>query len=340
MIGVGIIGAGRIARAHLNALNELSDTYRVVSIGDIAIERAEALAKEYGIEAVYKDYRDMLAGEELDLVSVTLPNGLHYSTGKAVLNKGFNLLMEKPFTLKVEDTKELVRIAENKHLFAGVVLQKRLTPLYREIKRAIENGKFGKVFLSHLELKWNRPDTYFDNSWRGTESMDGGLIFNQAIHDIDLIDYFVGPVKTIFAYGGIFTHRIETEDTVVGVYKTENRGIGSFELTISVNEKNMGDVIEIFGEKEKLIVGHGEFERLNHFPPFLQDSEEMFAFDKNPTLSGKGHKLVYEEVARVLKGHGDSPIDARNVLHSSLVAEAMKKAIIEDREIEIDAEGI
>jgi predicted dehydrogenase len=338
MIKVGFIGAGRITTAHLNALKELKDTYLPVAVADPMEDNARNIAKNFGIPNTYIDYREMLDRERLDIVVVAAPNGLHYKISRDVLERGVNVLVEKPLALSYKESKSLVDAAESKKLFIGVVLQKRLLPLYKNLKSAVCGEKFGKIFLIHLSLRWSRSKEYFANSWRGTRDMDGGLIFNQAIHDIDILDHLFS-IREIFAYGGTFVHQIETEDNIVGVFKTKSSAIGSFEFTISLNEKNMGEIIEVFGEKGRFIYGTGDYEKLTNIPDFLNLSDKDISISKEPTLNGTGHKFVYEEVAKAIKNGDESPISGKNVLHSILVAEGILNSIKTNERIALE-EGI
>lgn len=338
MIKVGFIGAGRITTAHLNALKELKEIFLPVAVADPVEDNAKNIAKEFGIPNTYIDYKEMLDRERLDLVVVAAPNGLHYRISRDVLEKGINVLVEKPLALSYKESKSLVDTAESKKLFLGVVLQKRLLPLYKNLKSALDEVKFGKIFLVHLSLRWSRSKEYFANSWRGTRDMDGGLIFNQAIHDIDILDHLFS-IREIFAYGGTFVHQIETEDNIAGVFKTKSGAIGSFEFTISLNEKNMGEVIEVFGEKSRFIYGTGEYEKLTTIPDFLNLSDNDILISKEPTLNGTGHRLVYEEVARAVKNGDESPISGKNILHSMKVAEGILNSIKTNERVVLE-EGI
>ena len=326
MIKVGFIGAGRITTAHLNALKELKDTFLPVAVADPVEENAMYIASEFGLSHTYMDYKDMLNKEKIDLVVIAAPNGLHYKISRDVLEKGINVLVEKPLALSYRESEELVEIANSKKVFLGVVLQKRLLPLYKNLKLAIDEGRFGRIFLIHLSLRWSRSKEYFANSWRGTRGMDGGLIFNQAIHDIDILDYLFS-IKEVFAYGGTFIHHIETEDNVVGVFKTKNGAIGSFEFTISLNDKNMGEIIEIFGENGRFIYETGQYENLTNIPLFLDLSEKDISLAKEPTINGTAHRLVYEEVEEAINNGSDSPISGKSVLHSMSVAEGILNSI-------------
>ena len=157
--------------------------------------------------------------------------------------------------------------------------------------------------------------------------MDGGLIFNQAVHNIDMIDYLFS-IEEVFAYGGTFTHNIETEDNVVGVFKTKGGAIGNFEFTISLNDKNMGEIIEIFGEKGRFIYGTGQYESLTTIPSFLNLSEKDFSLAREPTINGDAHRLVYDEVANVIiNGSYNSVINGKNTLHSILIAEGILTSV-------------
>jgi len=326
MIRVGIIGAGRITEAHLNALRELSGVFVTVAVCDPVFENAERYAKVFHDLHIYKDHFTMLKEEDIDLAVIATPNGLHYKLCKELIESGLNVLVEKPLALTYREAEEIVNLASLKNIFVGVVTQKRLLPLYKTLKSAIDNGKFGKIYLAHLSLKWSRPEEYFLSTWRGTREMDGGIIFNQAMHNIDILDYLLSIVE-VFAYGGTFTHNIETEDNVVGVFKTKSGAVGSFDLTISLSDKNMGELIEVFGEKGRFLYGTGRYESLTTFPAFLNIQDNDILINNLPTIEGNLHKLVYSEVADAIENGGDSVINAKNVLHSILVAEAIMKSL-------------
>ncbi len=329
MIKVGIVGCGRIAKAHLNALSGMRNKFFVSTVFDTNIEIANSLAREYGVSSVSAHFEEILNDPSINLVSVTVPDGFHYRIVKKLLLAGKNVLVEKPIALSKNEMIDLVNLAKSKDLFLGVVLQKRLFKIFVNIKRLVENGVLGDIFLSSLQQIWYRDDAYFNSSWHGERSIDGGLILNQSTHNIDLLDWIVGPITRVISFGGNLVKNIETEDTVASSYTTEN-GVGNIMLTISSYPKNFGSLFQIFGTKGRITVGTGKFECLT-----TEELKQYLYELKYPTISGYGHSIVYSEVFDRLTHGEHTNIEAFNVIHSSLVAFALRKSIEEHKKIEI-----
>jgi len=329
VLNVGIVGCGRIAEAHLNALSSLKDKFKVSAVYDLDTKRAEDISKKFGINVKPK-LEELLTDNSIDLISVTVPDGFHYDIVKKALLSYKNVLVEKPIALNMREANELIQIAKRENVFLGVVLQKRLFKIFKRVKEAVDNGKIGNIFLTSLQQLWYRDDNYFSTSWHGKKTLDGGLILNQSVHNIDLIDWISGPIDKIFAYGGqVARQDIETEDTVAAVFETQ-KGIGNITLTISSYPKNFGDLFEFIGDKGRILIGTGAFEQLTS-KDFKEDLQEL----KQPTLSGYGHRLMYNEVYDKIKNGKNTIIDINDTYHSFAVAFAMRKSIEEKREITV-----
>ncbi len=327
MIKVGIVGCGRIAEAHLNALSTLKAKFTVTAIFDVNKDRAKHLSDKFGVN-VKQNLENLLNDTEINLISVTVPDGLHYEVVKKTLQSGKNVLVEKPVALSLGQAEELIHIANDNNLFFGVVLQKRLFNVFRKIKEIVVRGEIGEVFLVLFQQIWYRDDNYFSSSWHGKKTMDGGLILNQSIHNIDLIDWIVGPIEKVTAYGGkVAKKKIEMEDTVASLLKIPH-GVGNIALTISAYPSNYGDLFEIFGDKGKIVIGTGSFSKLTS-NKFKGDVTEL----KNSTLSGYGHKLVYEEVYDKIINGKSVDIDVNNVYHSYKVAFGIRESLETGKEV-------
>jgi len=329
VLRVGIIGCGRIAEAHLIALSDLKDKFEVSYIYDLDKNRAEDVSKRFGI-SLREELEEVLNDTKLDIISITVPDGFHYDIVKKALLSHKNVLVEKPLALNMIETNELIQIAKKENVFLGVVLQKRLFKIFKKVKEVVDAGKIGNLYLTTLQQIWYRDDDYFATSWHGKKALDGGLILNQSIHNIDLVNWVSGPIKKIFAYGGqVARHDIETEDTVSAVFEAQ-KGIGNIVITISSYPNNFGDLLEFIGDKGRILIGTGAFEELTS-KDFKEDLQEL----KQPTLSGYGHRLVYNEVYDKIKIGKDTMIDVNNTYHSFAVAFALRQSIEEKREITI-----
>jgi predicted dehydrogenase len=275
-------------------------------------EKAAALAEKYNCKA-YTKLEDMLAGNnEIDLVSVCTPNGLHAQHSIAALKAGFHVLCEKPMALSVKDCEEMIKEAEqaNRRLF--IVKQNRFNPPVMALKKIIDEGRLGKIYNVQLNCFWNRNDEYYQNSWKGTKALDGGTLYTQFSHFIDLLYWMVGDVKEVNAFIANYHHKgiIEFEDTGVVNLKFYNGAIGTINYTVNSYEQNMEGSITIFCEKGTVKVGGAYLNELEYQK--IENYEIKDLPSGNPPNSyGKylgsmsNHDKVYENVIAVLKNKGE-----------------------------------
>jgi predicted dehydrogenase len=251
----GLIGCGRIAQRHAKQINEIGI---LAAVCDIVPETAEELGNKFRARS-YFDIESLLKNHpEIDVVSVCSPNGLHAEHSIKALHAGFHVLCEKPMAISVHDCGEMIKAAEksNKRLFA--IKQNRFNPPVAAVKEAIDNGKLGKIFSIQLSCFWNRNESYYANSrWKGTKEMDGGTLFTQFSHFIDLLYWILGDVKNVQAFIANFAHQgiIEFEDTGVVVLEFHNGVIGTINYTVNSYGKNMEGSLTIFGEKGTVKIG-------------------------------------------------------------------------------------
>jgi predicted dehydrogenase len=254
MIQFAIIGCGRIAQRHAEHIHKFG---KLVAVCDVVKEKADAMAKQYNATAYY-DAADLLANEKtVDVVSVCSPNGLHAQHSIQSLKAGFHVLCEKPMAINVNDCGEMIKTAEryNKRLFA--IKQNRFNPPVEAVKKIIDEGKLGKIFSVQLTCFWNRNEDYYQNSWKGTKDLDGGTLYTQFSHFVDLLYWMVGDVKDVEAYTANYAHKdiIEFEDTGVVILKFQNGAIGTINYTVNSFGKNMEGSLSIFGEKGTVKIG-------------------------------------------------------------------------------------
>jgi UDP-N-acetyl-2-amino-2-deoxyglucuronate dehydrogenase len=254
MIQFAIIGCGRIAQRHAEHINKFG---KLIAVCDVVKEKADTLAKEYNATAYY-DLADMLANEKsIDVVSVCSPNGLHAQHSIQSLKSGFHVLCEKPMAINVNDCGEMIQTAEqyNKRLFA--IKQNRFNPPVEAVKKIINEGRLGKIFSVQLTCFWNRNEDYYQNSWKGTKDLDGGTLYTQFSHFVDLLYWMVGDIKDVEAYTANYAHQgiIEFEDTGVVILKFQNGAIGTINYTVNSYGKNMEGSLSIFGEKGTVKIG-------------------------------------------------------------------------------------
>jgi UDP-N-acetyl-2-amino-2-deoxyglucuronate dehydrogenase len=308
MIKFAIIGCGRIAQRHAEHINNMGV---LTAVCDIDPAKAQALADKYGAKA-YTSADAMLAAEkDLDVVSICSPNGLHARHAIMALKAGFHVLCEKPMAISVYDCGEMIKEAEkaNKRLF--IVKQNRFNPPVAAVKKAIDEGRLGKLYSVQLNCYWNRNPEYYQGSWKGTRDLDGGTLYTQFSHFIDLLYWIVGDVRRVRAFTGNANHQgiIEFEDQGVVILEFYNGVVGSVHYTVNAHDKNMEGSLTIFGEKGTIKIGGQYLNELEY-----QDIEGFEIKDlppgNPPNNYGKyigsmsNHDKVYANVVEVLTGAG------------------------------------
>lgn len=307
-IKIGILGCGRIATRHAGHVSRLA---KLSAVCDIKEERAAQIGSEYGVP-FFTDIEEFLS-QDMDVVAICTPNGLHAAHSIQALNAGFHVLCEKPMAISSTDCEEMIKVAErnNKRLF--IVKQNRFNPAVEALKKKIDDGSLGKILSVQLSCFWNRNFGYYENSdWKGTKNLDGGTLFTQFSHFIDLLYWMIGDVDSVTARVGNFAHDgvIEFEDTGVVSLKFRNGALGTINYSVNAYAKNMEGSITIFGEKGTVKVG-GQY--LNKLEYQSWEGEEIGELRKgNPANeygeyqgSMSNHDKVYENLLDVLE-HGGS----------------------------------
>lgn len=304
-INFAIIGCGRIAQRHAE---HISKRGILAAVCDVVPGKADALAKQYGAKAYY-DLESLLQNEkQIDVASVCSPNGLHAVHSIACLRAGMNVLCEKPMGLSVSECGEMIQASEkaNKRLFA--IKQNRFNPPVEAVKKIIDEGKLGKIFSIQLSCFWNRNADYYQDSWKGTLDLDGGTLFTQFSHFIDLLYWMLGDVRNVNAYMNNYAHKdtIEFEDTGVAILEFKNGAIGTVNYTVNSYGKNMEGSLTIFGEKGTVKIGGqylNELEYQNIEGYKIENLPEGNKANNYGTYQGSmsNHDKVYDNLIEVLQ---------------------------------------
>lgn len=307
-LNFAIVGCGRIGTRHAG---HIVNNGNLLAVCDIISDKAEALAKEYNCKA-YTSIDEMLQKESLvDLVAICSPNGLHAEHSIKALKAGFHVLCEKPMAISVNDCGEMIKTAESSNKRLMIVKQNRFNPPVEAVKKIIDEGKLGRIYSVQLSCFWNRNPDYYANSWKGTLDLDGGTLYTQFSHFIDLLYWMIGDVKNVEAYGGNFNHQgiIEFEDNGVIALKFYNGAIGTINYSVNSYGKNMEGSLTIFGEKGTVKIG-GQY--LNELEYQNIKDYEIKDLPKGNTANNYGqyqgsmsnHDKVYENVVDVLTNKG------------------------------------
>lgn len=269
------------------------------------------MAEKYGAKQ-YADITELLnAQKELDVVSICTPNGLHAAQTIQSLKAGFHVLCEKPMALNVHDCGEMINAAEHANRRLFIVKQNRFNPPVAAVKKIIDEGRLGKIYSAQLNCFWNRNNEYYQHSWKGTKDLDGGTLFTQFSHFIDLLYWMMGDVKEAQAFTGNYKHEgiIEFEDTGVISLRFYNGAIGTIHYTVNSFDKNMEGSLTLFAEKGTVKIG-GQY--LNELEYQCIEGYEITDLPAGnpPNNYGKyfgsmsNHDKVYRNVEEVLNSGG------------------------------------
>ena len=331
-IRFGIIGCGRIAQRHAEHIHSKA---KLVAVCDVVKEKADAMAVKFDAKPYY-DVTDFLKdANNLDVVSVCSPNGLHAQHAIAALNAGVHVLCEKPMALSVYDCGEMIKAGErtNKRLFA--IKQNRFNPPVEAVKRIMDEGRLGKIFSIQLSCFWNRNPDYYHNSWKGTLKLDGGTLYTQFSHFIDLLYWMVGDVKEVKAMMGNYAHQgiIEFEDTGVVIMEFHNGAIGTIIYTVNSYGKNMEGSLTIFGEKGTVKIGGqylNELEYQNIEGYKIENLPEGNKANNYGNYQGSmsNHDKVYDNLVQVLEHNAAISTSSFEGLKTVEIIEKIYKAAI------------
>ncbi len=251
-LNFAIIGCGRIAKRHAEQMIKHG---QLVAVCDIVAAKADELAAVYNAKSYYSIDELLLAETGLDLVTICTPNGLHAFHSIKVLEAGKDVLCEKPLCINVEEGKEMISAAEKAGKKLFVVKQNRYNPPVAFLKDLIVNGKLGKIYSFQINCFWNRPQAYYTD-WKGSKELDGGTLFTQFSHFIDLLYWLLGDVAAVKTVSKNFAHpSIEFEDTGIVAFEMRSGAIGSLNYTVNSFEKNMEGSFTVFAENGTVKIG-------------------------------------------------------------------------------------
>lgn len=299
-----ILGCGRISYKHVEALINNYEDAELVAVCDIAEEKANDRKKQYedvvkNVDVqVYTDYLEMLSEEKLDVVAIATESGYHAKHALDCINHGTHVLIEKPMALSVEDANQIIAIAKEKNKKVCVSHQNRFNPPIQKLRKAIEEGRFGRIINGTARILWTRDDNYYKQApWRGTRELDGGTLMNQCIHNIDLLQWMMGSeVERIHAERDTFLRDIEMEDFGAILIRFKNGSIGIVEGSACVYPKNLEETLSIFGEKGTVVIGGLAVNEIKTWQ--FADEKDYDRMDETTEIDsvyGKGHTPLYKD---------------------------------------------
>lgn len=308
-INFAVIGCGYIGKRHVEHISKLGN---LVAVCDIDEKKAIELSDTYSCRRYFHIDKLLNESENIDVVSVCTPNGLHTEHTVKALKRGNHVLCEKPMALKSSDCKLMINTAHEVDKLLFIIKQNRFNPPIVALKKIIEEKRLGRIINVQVNCFWNRTDAYYlESDWKGKKSLDGGVLFTQFSHFIDLLYWLVGDITKAYSITKNFMHpnTIEFEDSGVVLLEFINGAIGSINFTINSYKKNMEGSITIFGEKGTVKVGGQylnvlEYQNIDNY--VISDIPESRPANEYGFYQGSmsNHDKIYENVIYVLQNNG------------------------------------
>ena len=337
---IGLVGCGRIAQRHAELLGkgEIPGA-SLAAVADIDISCAEKLGKLYGVPT-FDDMHAMCKSVDLDIVSVLTPSGLHAEHVTQLAPYGKHIIVEKPMALTLDGADAMIRACDLHGVRLFVVKQNRFNLPVRKLREALEKNRFGKLVLGTVRVRWCRTQAYYDQaSWRGTWALDGGVLANQASHHIDLLEWMMGEVESVYAKSTRALVDIEAEDTAVVILKFRSGALGLIEATTACRPKDLEGSISLLGEKGTVEIGGFAVNELKHWKfvePEPEDAEVLEKYSVNPpNVYGFGHKAFYEHVIDCIRNNRKQLIDGLEGRKSLELISAIYESIETGREVRL-----
>lgn len=325
-----LVGCGTIGERHAR-LAAVKGT--LVAVCDVDEKKVKDFSKQFTCYG-YTSLNDMLMNEEADALLVCTPNGLHATHSISGLKAGLHVLCEKPMAIASVDCKRMIKAAATakKHLL--IVKQNRLNPPVAEVKDLLTKNKLGKIYSVQVNCFWNRPASYYQQSnWRGTKELDGGVLFTQFSHFIDLLYWFFGEVKTVKGFTANLAHQqlIEVEDTGVFSFVTSSGIPGTLHYSTNTKNKNYEGSITILAEKATIKIGGPYLNSIEYQEPVLIDIAKLTAGNGANQYKGyegsmNNHARVYDEFIQVIAGKQKKYVSGEEGMYSVKMIEQFYKA--------------
>ena len=335
-----LVGCGRIAKRHSELLGNRQIKGAVLAaVCDVVSAKAERVGRQFSVPW-FSDMHEMMKGVKVDVVVVLTESGLHAQHVIALAPYGCSIVVEKPMALTLADADEMIRACDRVGVRLFVVKQNRFNVPVVKLREALEQGRFGRLVLGTVRVRWCRTQDYYDQDpWRGTWALDGGVLSNQASHHIDLLEWMMGEVVSVFAHATTALVDIEAEDTAVVVLKFRNGALGVIEATTATRPKDLEGSISVLGENGTVEIGGFAVNRMSVWSfaqPQADDAQVMEKYSVNPpNVYGFGHQAYYEHVVDCIRNGKEQLVDGLEGRKSLELISAIYESVETGREVNL-----
>lgn len=332
MISIACLGVGRLYDGRL--IEVFRDELKGVTVEvvcDLDAKKSTRVAKMLGAESESVDSKKFW-GRKFDVVYIATESGNHFANAKTALEAGKHVIVEKPPTLLPEQVSFLISESEKRGLMYAVILQNRFNPAMVKLKQAYEGGRFGKITLATVRLRWCREQAYYEDGWHGTWKMDGGVISQQAFHHVDALQWICGKPSSVVAAQTNALNVLEAEDTMVGTIKFATGALGVIEATTAARPRDFEASLSVVGEKGLVLIGGIALNKIEmwEFVNSQPEDETISAeFSQEvPTGYGLSHGLLIQEIVdRLSRGSIDPPIGGSDALPTVELVHALYRSV-------------
>ena len=313
-----LIGCGRIAVNHIKAV--VNNDLDMIAVCDIELEHINVLFEKTGYikeTKRYTDYKEMISDNpDIELIAIATESGVHAEIALYCIDHGINVIIEKPMAMSMKDAEEIIARSEEKGVKVSVCHQNRFNIAVQQMRSAVEAGRFGRISHGSNNVRWNRNRNYYDQApWRGKWASDGGCLFNQCIHGIDLLRWMMGDeVEEVYGVTKQQFHDyLECEDIGMAVVKFKNGAVGTIEGTVNVYPQNLEETLYIFGENGTVKIGGKSTNNIdvwNFADETEEDQKNKGLAEQTSNVYGNGHTSLYADVIDAIQNDRKPYVDA------------------------------
>lgn len=339
-IRIGIVGCGRISARHAEILaGHHVKGATLASVCDIIPERANQLGAKYNVPA-YVDMHEMMERESLEAVAVLTESGNHARHTIELAKYGAHVIVEKPMALTLDDADAMIAAVDAAGAKLFVVKQNRFNVPVVKTREALDSGRFGSLVMGTVRVRWCRRQEYYSQApWRGTWALDGGVLTNQASHHVDLLEWMMGDVESVYAMSRTALADIEAEDTAVATLKFRNGALGVIEATTATRPTDLEGSLSILGSGGTVVIGGFAVNQLQTWrfeTPEEGDDSVLAKYSVNPpSVYGFGHHAYYEHVVECIRDGRKALVDGLEGRRSLELISAIYESIETNRPVSL-----
>ena len=311
----GLVGCGRVSDNHVAALTGGKVAAELVAVCDADEGKAKAKAEKAGGLPWFTDYHEMIrAKPEIEALSVATPTGFHARNVIDLAQHGRHIVVEKPMALRVADCDAMIEACRKSGSRLFIVQQNRFNPAVVAARKALDEGRFGKMVLGTVRVRWHRTQHYYEqDDWHGTWQWDGGVMSQQASHHLDLLQWFMGPIESVQCQSATRLMNIEVEDTALAIIKFKSGALGSFEATVAARPESLEGSLSLLGEHGSVVIEGHAVNKLRYWKfenPRPEDEHFAHHSEEVPNVYGRGHGPYLGEVAEAIIHGTPGPVEA------------------------------